>query len=228
MKLFVFLFLLFPLLSSAEKFNFVYTEHCQKGLAYYKDNEPEKAGFEFLKALEIDKEDKTSKQMLAALEREIFREEPEDPYKDVVKELYFKGLVYFRAGEKEKACAEWKKGLALNPSNKQLLEFNELVSFTQPDKSPEKSGNFEKEQKTTAKKNGKAAEQKEKNKIFAPKKSVDEKKVSDLYYEGLKLYKQGDLKKAIAIWEQVLVFDPDLSKARKNLERAKKELKQGD
>ena len=47
-----------------------------------------------------------------------------------------------------------------------------------------------------------------------------------LYLQGIELYTEGDYKQAIAIWYQVLDLDPDHRKARRNIEKAKRKLKQ--
>jgi tetratricopeptide (TPR) repeat protein len=47
-----------------------------------------------------------------------------------------------------------------------------------------------------------------------------------LYLQGIELYTEGDYKQAIAIWYQVLDLDPDHRKARRNIEKARRKLKQ--
>ena len=231
MKQFVLLLFFVPLVLTAEQTNPVVNEHYMKGIEYYRANETEKARSEFLKALEIDKNNSSSKIMLAAIDREIYIEDPSDAFKDVVKELFLKGLVYYRAGDNGKALKEWENGLSVSPGNNQLKEFCGLINSKINESAAGAKEKQERPRKKTVKKEEKDAKtdvKKGKSTLSKSKISVDEKKVSDLYYEGLKLYQQGELKKAIDIWEQVLKMDPDLNKARKNLEKAKKEIAQGE
>ncbi|MFH1074635.1 MAG: tetratricopeptide repeat protein, partial [Candidatus Firestonebacteria bacterium] len=226
MKQFALLLFFTSLFLAAEQINPASKEHYQKGLEYYKTNDSDKARSEFLKALEADNSNEAGKKMLANLDREVYREESEDVFKDVVKELFYKGLISYRSGDKEKALKEWEKGLSLSPNNRQLKEFCSLAGAENSGNSVETEGKKEKERKKPAKKEGpakKTVPHKEKIPVSKAKKSVDEKKVSDLYYEGVKFYQQGELKKAADIWEQVLKLDPDFDRARKRLNKAKKE-----
>jgi tetratricopeptide (TPR) repeat protein len=204
-------------------------EHFRKGLEYYKANASEKAGYEFSKELETNSSHAGSKKMLEKLEQEIYQDEPEAAYKDVVKEFFYKGLAHFRAEDKEKALAEWEQGLALSPKNKQLLKFCVLVRKDSSEKTATPKAQVpegRKKQKAPLLTGNAAAVTAEKTAGF--KKRPDEKKTAALYYEGLRAYQQGELKKAVDIWEQVLKLDPDLSKAKKNLVKAKNQLKQGE
>ena len=88
MKQIALLFFLIPFFYEAEQAKTVSIEHYQKGLEYYKANDSEKAKSEFLKALETNNADDASKNMLVALEREVYKEEPGDSFKDLVKELF--------------------------------------------------------------------------------------------------------------------------------------------
>ena len=232
MKQLVLLLFLASQYFAVEQTRTISEEHYQKGMEYYRLNDTDKARSEFLKALETDKTDVNSKNMILNLEREVYREAAGDAFKDVVKELFLKGLVYFRAGEKDKAVSEWEKGLSVSPKNEQLLEFCRLADLKQPEAIKTAGVVKEAGRKKSAKKDvqvEKVDVQKENIPVITTKKSVDGKKVSDLYYEGLKIYRQGNIKKALVIWEQVLKIDPDLSKKRKELiEKAKKELSQGE
>ena len=49
----------------------------------------------------------------------------------------------------------------------------------------------------------------------------------ELYLKGIRAYSAGDLPNAIAAWEQCLKLDPSHAKARKALERAKREAEGG-
>jgi len=204
--------------------------HYMSGLAYYRSGDAAKARVEFQKAIEVEKQHTGSAKMLQVLDSEAFTADPADPFNGVIKEYFEKGLEHFRRGEKDKALQEWERALKISPSNKQLLCFCGLAST-----SVEKKENPVIAGKISAKIEEKAGsgdnepkKQKQVNSGTEPKNKIDEKKVSDLYYEGLKAYKLGDLRKAIKIWEQVLLLDPGLSKARRNLENAKKQLVQGE
>jgi len=49
----------------------------------------------------------------------------------------------------------------------------------------------------------------------------------ELYLKGIRAYSAGDLANAIAAWEECLKLDPSHAKARKALERAKREAEGG-
>jgi len=52
------------------------------------------------------------------------------------------------------------------------------------------------------------------------------KKAEDLNRDGLREYAQGNLKKAARLWEEALRLVPEFEKAKQNLERARKEMKE--
>ena len=206
--------------------------HYINGLAYYRAGEALKARAEFQKTLQTEKEHAAALQMLKNLDKEIFKEDPRDPFNAVIKEYFENGLLFYRKNEKEKAVKEWEKALLVTPANKQLREFYEAAGPA-PVKQETEAVNPE----LPVKKNGqgktsekKTEPQKSSTLNLRPDAGVkpENKKAADLYYEGLKAYKLGELKKAINIWEQVLLLDPGLTKARKNLENAKKQIVQGE
>ncbi|HRY30540.1 MAG TPA: tetratricopeptide repeat protein, partial [Elusimicrobiota bacterium] len=57
------------------------------------------------------------------------------------------------------------------------------------------------------------------------KKAADRKKALELNERALVEYGNGQLKKAVGLWENALALDPDLTEARTNLDRARKEMK---
>ena len=54
---------------------------------------------------------------------------------------------------------------------------------------------------------------------------IDANQVRVLYYEGVDNYVNGEIEKAIRIWENVLKIDKEHTEARKNIARAKEKLK---
>lgn len=206
--------------------------HYTGGLDYYRLGDTVKAKAEFQKTLELEKMHPGAVNMLLVLEREIFKEDINDPFNSVLKEYFERGLVVFRKGENEKALQEWEKGLAISPANSQLREFIELAKPKAKDGERAEINPVKKEKKSSehasVKKTSKTDNKSTEAVKPEQKKKVDEKKVSDLYYEGLKAYKLGDLKKAISLWEQVLLLDPDSKKTKRNLENAKNQIVQGE
>jgi cytochrome c-type biogenesis protein CcmH/NrfG len=49
--------------------------------------------------------------------------------------------------------------------------------------------------------------------------------IKKYYFQGLREYDQGNVKKAIQLWEKVLEYDPAHMNAQTSLERAREEIK---
>ncbi|MFH1824335.1 MAG: tetratricopeptide repeat protein [Candidatus Firestonebacteria bacterium] len=209
--------------------------HYEKGLDYYKNSELDKAKAEWQKSLEFCQGYELSIKYLKILEEEKFIEYQKDSFNTIIKDFFENGLCYYRKGDFKKAVEEWKQALSLSPDNKQILTFikktgkevkeAEEVKKVNPAPSggawvnPAPSGGAW----VNPAPSGGAWVNPAPSGITKVKKekTVDEKKVSGLYYMGLKYYKQGKINEAIELWEQVLKLDPNNEKARKNLEKTR-------
>ena len=218
-----------PCLVYSQEANNLAGAHYEKGMVYYKNSETTKARAEWEKSLELCKDYDKSVGALKKLEEEKYIDDPEDSFNGIVKEFFEKGLVFYRQGENKKALAEWKQGLEINPNSKQLKDFTSKVEVKNEVETAENAKNLKSEEKKTQKEEKKKSSTTKSSTVQEkPVKSIDEKKVSELYYSGLKLYKQGKLEEALIVWKQVLKLDPESQKTKKNIEKVNNELKQGE
>jgi tetratricopeptide (TPR) repeat protein len=190
-------------------------QHFDAASGFYKQNDVLKAKAEWKKSLEYEPGFEPSLLGLQALEKEEFKEDSNNSYNGAVKEFYEKGLVFYRKGEYCKAGDEWEKALGLCPENKQIKAFLKSIK---PDVKEEKKAS----EKAASKKQATAKESvKNKDEVQAAvvKTGINEKIIDELYYKGLKFYKQGKIKEAKNEWEQVLRLDPSNKKTLNNLKK---------
>ena len=160
-----------------------------------------------------------------------------------VKSLFEDGMRFYNRGELKKAIKEWEELLALDPAHEKAkrmiarargeiekilarkreeAERKRLAEERRKREAMEKKRREEKEREETAKKE----EASKKGVYVPPVKREEEEEVKDvasLYSQGLQAYALGDLDKAINLWEKVLQLDPGHSRAKRNLERVRKE-----
>ena len=134
-----------------------------------------------------------------------------------------KGIDYYEGKQWMKAIRSFEEVLALAPDHKVALEhivncyYQEGVTLHREEKLLEALDAFNnilKIDPTHAEAMGQISEIEKECK----------QKAEDYNREGLVEYTKGNLKEAIQAWENALRFNPDLETAKKNLERAQKEI----
>lgn len=208
-------------------------EYYNKGLNYYKQNEVTLAKIEWERALKIFSNHKNVILALSMLESERYKGDSDELYHETIKNIYEKGIKYYRLGESEKALAEWKKALDLNPGQRQIKKFynevyNKLRSKEQPNKETKESKNIETGQvKVITYPKSKKKEKNASAEVVKKMLSADniKSKAEEYYKEGLKNYQKKNFEKAKFYWQEVLKLDPGHKKSINNLEKLKNELK---
>ena len=217
-------------------------KHIQKGFEQYPQSEAPQAKEECNKCLAIDPQNKPAVfRILKNLdEEEAVFFAPQEPYCDMIKEIYFSGLASYRAGDYLRALKKWERGLKLVPTHKKLLEFHgkaqKLLGIRRGKSGKEKKAaavsmpvitreTIKKEEAPPAEAVKPAPPEESKQVPDAPKKDL--KKAEELYRKALIAYKKGDLQEAQRLWEQVLQIDPDSRKTRRNMEKVKAEISGG-
>lgn len=93
---------------------------------YYKESKLSNAQIELQDILSIDKENKTAGKMLQDIKEEEFIFDDSKPFQNLVKELYDKGMVFYRKKLYKEAIEKFEKALDLDPSNQQVKKFLNL------------------------------------------------------------------------------------------------------
>ncbi len=183
--------------------------------AHYKNSEIEKARSELLKSLEYDNSNQDAAKLLVEIEEEKFTAN-ESEYIETAREFFEKGLVSYRKGDVSGAEAEWKKALKVAPSNPQIKKF---LLRVEPENSALKEPVLSKKERIKQKHSADPVKQERQEARKESRVSPDKKKADDLYYDGLRLYKQGKIEDAVSCWQQALKIDPENQKALKSLEK---------
>ena len=136
--------------------------------------------------------------------------------KQGAREFFEKGLVSYRKGDVSGAEAEWKKALKVAPSNPQIKKF---LLRVEPENSALKEPVLSKKERIKQKHSADPVKQERQEARKESRVSPDKKKADDLYYDGLRLYKQGKIEDAVSCWQQALKIDPENQKALKSLEK---------
>ena len=183
----------------------------ENAVSNYKNSEIDKAKTELLKSLEYDNSNQDAAKLLVEIEEEKFSGR-EGEYNETAREFYEKGLVLYRKGDAAGAEAEWRKALKISPDNGQIKKF--LARVAPQDASLKEN---RPSRKDLARQKAPVGEEKQEKKAAKKEARVspEKKQADDLYYEGLRLYKQGKVDEAVSCWEQVLKIDPDNQKASK-------------
>ncbi len=93
---------------------------------YYKESKLSNAIVELQSILELDKENKTAIQMLNNIKEEEFVFDDSKPFQNLVKELYDKGMVFYRKGSYKDAIEKFEKAKELDPTNTFVKRFLNL------------------------------------------------------------------------------------------------------
>ena len=185
---------------------------------HYKNSEIEKTRSELLKSLEYDNSNQEAAKLLVEIEEEKFAAR-EGEYTETAREFYEKGIAAYRKGDAAGAETEWRKALKVAPSNPQIKKF---LLRVEPDNDALKEPVLSKKERAKQKPVFDQAKQERKEARKESRVSPEKKKADDLYYEGLRLYKQGKIDDAVSCWEQALKIDPENQKAQKSLEKTGK------
>ncbi len=210
-----FIFLLIGLSAGADSTAIKYFNNAAE---HYRNSEIEKARSELLKSLEYDNSNQEAAKLLVEIEEEKFAAR-EGEYTETAREFYEKGLAAYRKGDAAGAETEWRKALEVAPSNPQIKKF---LLRVEPDNEALKEPALSKKDRTKKKTVPDQAKQERKEARKESRISPEKKKADDLYYEGLRLYKQGKIDDAVSCWEQALKIDPENQKAQKSLEKTGK------
>ena len=210
-----FIFLLIGLSAGADSTAIKYFNNAAE---HYRNSEIEKARSELLKSLEYDNSNQEAAKLLVEIEEEKFAAR-EGEYTETAREFYEKGLAAYRKGDAAGAETEWRKALEVAPSNPQIKKF---LLRVEPDNEALKEPALSTKDRTKKKTVPDQAKQERKEARKESRISPEKKKADDLYYEGLRLYKQGKIDDAVSCWEQALKIDPENQKAQKSLEKTGK------
>ncbi|MBU1077168.1 MAG: tetratricopeptide repeat protein [Spirochaetes bacterium] len=119
----------------------------------------------------------------------------------IIRKHYNKGLFYYKKKEYRKAKSSWEKILAFDPDHMDtILKINRVDHIL----------NYNEDN-------------------IRKKRVVKEKtKIQEYYNKGIKYYTEGELDKAMDMWEAVLKLDPDNVKARNNIRICRQVMKSDD
>ncbi|MFH1714866.1 MAG: hypothetical protein ABH857_01555 [Elusimicrobiota bacterium] len=149
------------------------------------------------------------------------------------------GIEFYNAENYEKAIESFENALEIDKTNttaqeyldnsiqklKKRSEEEELRRQKALLKQTEEKEKMLREKRTADEKRKKeASEAEKKRRLEKSIKQLSEKEIQDMYNKGLRAYALGNLNDAIKIWDELLIYDPNNEKVKKNLERTKKEL----
>jgi tetratricopeptide (TPR) repeat protein len=115
--------------------------------------------------------------------------------KDIIKQHFEAGLDSYTSGNFESAIEEWDKVIQASPLQRQVYNYI------------------------------KSAQEKMKKREVAVsiKKVTEDKKLSTLYNEAVRIYTKGDFEKSIGLWKEYLKLDPDNVEAKNYIEKITRE-----
>ena len=193
-------------------------KYYENAVSNYKNGEIEKAKAGLLKSLECDNSNQDAAKLLVEIEEERFSGR-EGEYNETAREFYEKGLAAYRKGDAAGAEAEWRKALKIAPDNRQIKKF---LSRVAPGEAAPKEPVISGKEKAKQRRPLDQAKQEKREARKESRITPEQKKADELYYEGLRLFKQGKADEAISCWQQSLKLDPDNQKTSKALEKVGK------
>ncbi|GEM_PF-3977744 len=98
----------------------------EKANKYYKESKLLNALAELQDILKLDKENKTASQMIKEISNEEFLFDDTKPFQSLVKELYEKGMAFYRKGLYKEAIEKFEKAKDLDAANNQVKKFLNL------------------------------------------------------------------------------------------------------
>jgi len=204
---------------------FVYLEKSRKGLAnkyylqgleLYNPIKNEEAINSFKKAIEYDP---TMKEKCEKKIAQLYYESGMEASKV---DKYEEAIEYFKLALQYEQDKNRRKEISFEIAHNRKEILNKLF---EQGKKLYNEGNLVEANKIFQKIYSQNKDYPEVNKYISDIKKTFEEKAREYYLEGLKEYDQGNIKKAIQLWEKTLEYDPTHVKAQTSLERAKAELK---
>jgi tetratricopeptide (TPR) repeat protein len=175
--------------------------------AYQRAGEYEQAVLLWRDVVKLDPDNPEAPQALAsgveALQKERKKRE--------VNRLFKQGLDLYRAEKRIDAAQVWLEALQIDPSQREIREWLKRVG----EKLEKKEVVFIEREPARASTPHEVT-------------AVSKKNAETLYADGLRMYAQGDVEKALNLWRRSLQEDPSMSKAKKALEHAEAEIKLRD
>lgn len=205
-----------------------------RGVSYYEQANYINAVDEMEKVLALNPDHEEAKEYITLIEEKqselkrvklaLKKKQEEERRNRKISAYLKKGLTYYQRKQWAKAIKSFNEVLVLDPNHKEVLEHTAICYYEQglilhsEDKLLKALDTFNNVLKLNPE-HEQAQEQ-----ILRIKEECREK-AEEYNRKGLVEYTKGNLKEAIESWENALRFHPDLETARKNLERARKEIK---
>jgi len=204
-----------------------------RGVSYYEQANYSKAVDEMKKVLSLNPEHQEAKEYITLIENKqkelekiklALKKKQEKERKNRKISTYLKkGLTYYERRQWTKAIKSFNEVLVLAPDHKVALEHTVICYCEQgltlhgEDKLLEALHTFNNVLRLNPE------HEQAQEEILRINEECREK-AEEYNRKGLVEYTKGNLKEAIEAWENALLFNPDLETARKNLERARKEI----
>jgi len=205
-----------------------------RGVSYYEQANYVNARVEMEKVLALNPDHQKAKEYIALIENKqselerirlaLKKKQEEERENRKISTCLKKGLTYYEKKQWANAIKSFDEVLALVPEHKVALEHIPICYYEQglilrgEDKLLEALDTFNNVLKFNP-------EHEEAQGQISSIKEECKEKAAEYNRKGLVEYTQGNLKEAIEAWENALRFNPDLETAKKNLERARKEIK---
>ncbi|NIM03380.1 tetratricopeptide repeat protein [bacterium] len=222
-------------------------ESYEKGIRHYKRGEFLRAGEGFNAVLEIEPEHKEAKKYLELIEQRLQDIVNKGEFESVGELYYAQGIIFYIKGEWAKAISQWENALKIYRSNKEISEFLKIArERRQEEEAFEKAEvlyrdglahynegkineaikqleevikfnpQHRKARELLAKVREKVDEIKKEEKARKIRETVDKR-----YFRGIDYYAEGEFKKAIKEWREVLRIDPTHAGAKEYLKKAR-------
>jgi tetratricopeptide (TPR) repeat protein len=213
-------------------------KYAARGQKAMKEKDYLTALVEWSKVLELLPADSTAQNMVASANLALTTQKlstAASKNSDVIDQYFRQGLQALQSGRYSAALELWKKILNLEPNNPHVTQYLRLTQTKLEDLVEEllrlADQEWENEQYVNAVKKWRQVLELTGNQPQAEAKlAANRAKLAELadanYRLGVQLYVQNDLDAALAVWQNVLVFDPANPKALEHLEQVKRKRKE--
>ena len=227
-------------------------DNYEKGIGHYKQGEFLRANEAFNAVLEIEPEHKQAKKYLGLIGKRFEDIVSKGQFKTVSELYYTQGAMFYINGEWGKAVSQWESAIKIDPLNEELSEFIKIANKRrQEEEALEKAevlyrdvlAHYDETKINEAIKqleeviklnpeHKKAGEYlvRAKERLAAIKKEEGARRLRESidkhYFQGIDYYAEGEFKKAIKEWEEVLRIEPAHAGAKEYLEKAKDKIVQ--